>query len=209
MPLAALNEEDGWTILGDLNQRRSDHTLASSRQVAAVIEYPRVEPRLERGYRSTLPILEYAKGLLPKTERALLAFQNDGPAPAATRAGREDLAATVRSEVDRLLSAYPEGTVAVIDVDSSRIRALFRGEGWRARQGDQRFWEKAGRQVVVMQPDEARGLEFDGVVVSEPADFPENFGRLGPLYTSLTRPNRKLAVVHSRPLPEEPRPRKR
>lgn len=212
MLLAALNEADAWTILGDLNQRRSDHTLASWRHVCEVIEYPHVEPRLERlerGYRSTLPILEYANRLLPKKERALLAFQEDGPVPVVTRAGREDLAAVVRSEVDRLLSAYPEGTVAVIDVDPSRIRSLFRRDGWQARRGDQRFWEQAGRQVVVVQPDEARGLEFDGVVVSEPADFPENFGRRGPLYTSLTRPNRELAVVHSRPLPEELRPRKR
>jgi DNA helicase IV len=203
MLLAAVNEADAWTILGDLNQRRSDHTLASWRHVCEVIEYPHVEPRLERlerGYRSTLPILEFANRLLPKKERALLAFQEDGPAPVVTRTGREDLAAVVRSEVDRLLIAYPEGTVAVIDVDPSRIRSLLRREGWQAPRGDQRFWEKAGRQVVVMQPDEARGLEFDGVVVSEPAAFPENFGRRGPLYTSLTRPNRELAVVHSKPL---------
>ncbi|MDR7384409.1 AAA family ATPase [Promicromonospora iranensis] len=212
MLLAALNEADAWTILGDLNQRRSDHTLASWKHVAAVIEYPDVDlrlERLERGYRSTLPILEYANRLLRKEERALLAFQKDGPAPVITRAGREELAITVRSEVDRLLSTYPKGTVAVIDVDPSRIRSLFRNEGWQARRGDQRFWDRADRQVVVLQPDEARGLEFDGVVVSEPADFPENFGRRGPLYTSLTRPNRELAVVHSKPLPEELRPRKR
>lgn len=47
-----------------------------------------------------------------------------------------------------------------------------------------------------------RGLEFDAVIVVEPSDFPKNFGRHGPLYTALTRPNRELVVVHSRALPE-------
>ena len=94
-------------------------------------------------------------------------------------------------------------------LDPSRIRSLIRNEGWQAQRGDQRFWNEADQQVVVLPPDEARGLEFDGVVVSQPADFSENFGRRGPLYTSLTRPNRELSVVHSKPLPEELRPRKR
>jgi hypothetical protein len=212
MFLAALNEADAWTILGDLNQRRSDHTLASWKHVCEVIEYPHGEPRLERlelGYRSTRPILEYANRLLPKKERALVAFQEDGPVPVVTRAPLGALATTVRAEVDRLLSAYPKGTVAVIDVDPSRVRVLFQREGWQARRGNQRLWERAGRQVVVAPPDEARGLEFDAVVVSEPAEFPQNFGRRGPLYTSLTRPNRELAVVHSKPLPEELQLRKR
>jgi DNA helicase IV len=55
---------------------------------------------------------------------------------------------------------------------------------------------------MVLSPDEARGLEFDGAVVVEPADFPQNYGRRGPLYTALTRPNRELSVVHAKPLPD-------
>lgn len=56
--------------------------------------------------------------------------------------------------------------------------------------------------MTVLEPDAARGLEFDAVVVVEPADFPQNYGRLGPLYTALTRPNRELVVVHSKLLPD-------
>lgn len=55
---------------------------------------------------------------------------------------------------------------------------------------------------MVLHPNEARGLEFDGVVVVEPADFPEDLGRLGQLYTSLTRAVQELTVLHSRPLPK-------
>ncbi|RWR25209.1 hypothetical protein D8Y24_03210, partial [Agrococcus lahaulensis] len=53
----------------------------------------------------------------------------------------------------------------------------------------------------------ARGLEFDGVVVVEPAEFPENYGRQGVLYTALSRANRLLTVVHHKALPKELRSR--
>ena len=56
---------------------------------------------------------------------------------------------------------------------------------------------------------DARGLEFDGVVVVEPADYPENVGRLGLLYTSLTRATKELVVVHTKPLPKNLRTRKK
>ncbi len=55
----------------------------------------------------------------------------------------------------------------------------------------------------VLRPEEARGLEFDAVVVVEPSDFPEKVGRHGTLYTSLTRANQELVVVHSKPLPQQ------
>jgi len=65
-----------------------------------------------------------------------------------------------------------------------------------------RTWRRAEAEVTVHKPDSARGLEFDAVIVVEPADFPVNYGRRGPLYTALTRPNRELSIVHSKPLPD-------
>ncbi len=44
-------------------------------------------------------------------------------------------------------------------------------------------------------------LEFDVVVVMEPAGFAKKRGVTGQLYTSLTRANRELGVVHSKALP--------
>ena len=49
----------------------------------------------------------------------------------------------------------------------------------------------------------ARGLEFVGVVVVEPADFQPKLGRHGSLCTALTRGNQELVVVHSKALPTE------
>ena len=64
-------------------------------------------------------------------------------------------------------------------------------------------WQKENASIRVLPPQRARGLEFDGVVVVEPADFPENFGRQGVLYTALTRANKYLTVLHNRALPKD------
>jgi superfamily I DNA/RNA helicase len=58
-----------------------------------------------------------------------------------------------------------------------------------------------GGVVTLLLPPEAKGLEFDAVVVVEPSEVYEDQrgGRL--LYIALTRAVQELAVVHARPLP--------
>jgi DNA helicase IV len=57
--------------------------------------------------------------------------------------------------------------------------------------------------VPVLTPREAKGLEFDHVVVVEPALVVDEGGESGlrELYVALTRPTKTLTVVHARPLP--------
>jgi DNA helicase IV len=58
--------------------------------------------------------------------------------------------------------------------------------------------------IPVLTPRQAKGLEFDHVVVVEPAlVVEEGAGGQGlrELYVALTRPTKTLVVVHSRPLP--------
>ena len=60
-------------------------------------------------------------------------------------------------------------------------------------------------RIPVLTPREAKGLEFDHVVVVEPALIVEEAVEgqgLRELYVALTRPTRTLVVVHARPLPE-------
>ena len=60
--------------------------------------------------------------------------------------------------------------------------------------------------VPLLTPREAKGMEFDHVVVVEPAAIvDEALGGQGlrELYVALTRPTRTLVVVHARPLPDE------
>ena len=57
--------------------------------------------------------------------------------------------------------------------------------------------------VPVLTPRQAKGLEFDHVVVVEPAAVADDGDRgLRELYVALTRPTQTLVVVHARPLPE-------
>jgi DNA helicase IV len=55
----------------------------------------------------------------------------------------------------------------------------------------------------VLTPRQAKGLEFDHVVVVEPALIVDEGGESGlrELYVALTRPTKTLAIVHARPLP--------
>jgi DNA helicase IV len=57
--------------------------------------------------------------------------------------------------------------------------------------------------LPVLTPRESKGLEFDHVVVVEPALIEEEGGDSGlrELYVALTRPTKTLTIVHSRPLP--------
>ena len=56
--------------------------------------------------------------------------------------------------------------------------------------------------VPVLTPREAKGLEFDHVIVVEPALVAAREQGLRELYVALTRPTKTLVVLHARPLPE-------
>jgi len=57
--------------------------------------------------------------------------------------------------------------------------------------------------IAILGPVEAKGLEFDEVIVVEPAELvqPDRRG-LRLLYVTLTRATQRLQVVHAQPLPE-------
>jgi len=93
---------------------------------------------------------------------------------------------------------HEPGFVAVITTRPGPISDGFRKLRWH-RPGDvKEAWRNGRRTVLVLRPGRARGLEFDAVVVVEPASFPENVGRAGSLYTSLTRATKDLHVLYSR-----------
>lgn len=59
------------------------------------------------------------------------------------------------------------------------------------------------RKVVVVDALAAKGLEFDQVIVVEPAALLAAGPRgLGTLYVALTRATQQLGIIHSQPLPD-------
>jgi superfamily I DNA and RNA helicase len=56
--------------------------------------------------------------------------------------------------------------------------------------------------VAVLSVTEAKGLEFDAVVLVEPARIMRESPRgANDLYVAITRPTQRLRVLHSQPLP--------
>ncbi|MFT4246270.1 MAG: AAA family ATPase [Micrococcaceae bacterium] len=52
-----------------------------------------------------------------------------------------------------------------------------------------------------LTPKQAKGLEFDSVIVVEPSELFTAAGKVGDLYVSLTRASQKLTIIHDKPLP--------
>jgi hypothetical protein len=96
------------------------------------------------------------------------------------------LTETVRTAVTDLVAAY--STVGVVVPPALRAAV------------DKEVDGLAG--ATVLAPPDAKGLEFDAVVVVEPAELAGSTARgLRLLYVALTRAVQELVVVHARPLP--------
>jgi DNA helicase IV len=58
------------------------------------------------------------------------------------------------------------------------------------------------QDIVVISPREAKGLEFDGVVVLEPATMLNHeHGKVGDLYVAMTRATQRLRLIAAEPVP--------
>lgn len=203
--LSFIHEGGSVSLFGDMNQRRSDWTADSWERLAVDLELTDddgVVPlrHLQTGYRTTRQILKFANQLLPSADRANHGIR-DGIAPEVRRVGAGQLIAEVLGSADSLSQRHPEGLTAVISRDPKPISDAFRNAGWsRGRTRDS--WKSDERTILVLHPDRARGLEFDGVVVVEPSSFPQNVGRDGVLYTSLTHATKELSVLYSGAMPK-------
>ncbi|WP_125611629.1 HelD family protein [Specibacter cremeus] len=99
------------------------------------------------------------------------------------------------------LDALNGGLLAVITEASQVARTT---AAVRAMYG-RRVGHGAGsleQDIVVIDPHEAKGLEFDGVIIIEPSGLlAAAGGRVGDLYVSMTRPTRRLRLVTTTELP--------
>jgi len=180
------------TILGDVAQGTGPVAYGSWDDVLPLL--PRggeaeVE-ELRHAYRVPREIMELALPLLetiaPGTQRPL-AYRAGGSAPVLRHVEEDGLLREAYVEAAGL--AREDGLVALIVPDELVEPALAH--------------ESAFDGIPLLTPREAKGLEFDHVIVVEPALVAEREQGLRELYVALTRPTTTLVVVHSRPLPPE------
>jgi DNA helicase IV len=183
------------TMLGDVAQATGPVTYRRWEELRAYLSADaevRIE-ELRHAYRVPAEIMDFALPLLatiaPDVEPPI-AYRQGGAPPRLVRVAEGELLAAAMREASALTEL--DGLLAVI-----APRSLAGG----APRGDS--FDEAS--VPVLTPRQAKGLEFDHVIVVEPALIAEEGGEQGlrELYVALTRPTKTLVVVHARPLPEE------
>ncbi len=184
-----------FTLLGDVAQATGPVAYGSWNELLAQLPGgERAEVReLLHAYRVPREIMALALPLLEHIAPDMdppLAYRTGAEAPRIV-ASQSPLA-TAYDEATQLAEA--EGLLAVIAPaslrgDPSEAPALF-----------------DDTRISVLTPREAKGMEFDHVIVVEPALIvEESVGGQGlrELYVALTRPTTTLVVVHDRELPPE------
>ena len=192
-----------WTLVGDMQQRHSQQVKSWSDITSRMTGTRWDERVINDGYRTSQAIADFAAALLPKSaglRRASPLGRGIPPRIINASALGRTVESIALAECHRLAADRPDGTVAVITPHIEKVVQEARMSGWSAE--DRWTWaDRDLNRYSFLAPEEARGLEFDAVVVVEPATFRANSGSDGRLYTSLTRANLELVVVHSRPLP--------
>lgn len=191
-----------FTIVGDMAQADAP---AASRTWAEALE-PFVgdrftEAELTVNYRTPRQVVELAEQV---AQDAGLRFS---PARAVRDAEEEplltsvpDAASLAEAAMDRIeeaSSAVPGGLLAVITAarDVQEVRAMAT-QRFGDRLGEGAGDAASGRDLLVLTATQAKGLEFDAVVVADPgAIVEESDGGVGNLYVALTRTTQWLAVV--------------
>ena len=97
------------------------------------------------------------------------------------------------------------GRIAVISPSPGRTEALLREDPGLAAAMEAPGGDVLRSRLLVVDPVLSKGLEFDVVVLVDPADVGERSA--GDLYVAMTRPTRRLRVVSRLPLPRGLEPR--
>jgi AAA domain len=185
----------GFTILGDIAQATGPIAYDRWDELLPFLpegESARVE-ELRHAYRVPREIMDVAMPLLER-------IAPDVEPPLAYRVGAEP-PRLVRDE-DPLRAAYEEAARLAGD---EGLLAVIAPASLRGQDGISGSLFDDTR-IAVLTPREAKGMEFDHVIVVEPAQIVEEAAGgqgLRELYVALTRPTTTLVLVHSRPLPKE------
>ncbi len=189
------------TVLGDLAQATTPWAPGSWAATLGHLGHPGAEVRpLTAGYRVPQAILDLANRLLPH-------IATDVPPATSVRSGQHALAFAPLGQLTDVVrrALAEEGSIGVIAPDAMADEVLerLRAAGLEA----QPLAADADERVTVVPAGAAKGLEYDAVVLVEPAAIVDGESRravgLRRLYVTMTRAVSHLTLVHDNPLPAE------
>ncbi|OEJ95721.1 HelD family protein [Streptomyces thermolilacinus] len=196
------------TVLGDLAQATGPHIPADWDRLGALLSDHGDWNVAELGtsYRVPAEIMEFVAPLARTVAPGL-------PYPRAVREAGADAVRTVATEpwklledtvaqVARLVGSSDGSTLRSVAVivpdDSDWLDEIGRGLD---RSGD--IGDRNREAVSVLAAAQAKGMEYDHVLVVEPATIADRGpAGLRQLYVALTRSTQSLTVLHTAPLPE-------
>ncbi|HVB45206.1 MAG TPA: ATP-binding domain-containing protein [Streptosporangiaceae bacterium] len=191
------------TVLGDIAQGTTPWAARSWEHLLGHLGKPETSLEvLNTGYRVPRQILDFASRLLgviaPDLAPAVSVRQDPGSLT-VTEVTEQTMAQTLAATCTAALTS--PGSVAVItaDGDAAEAAAMLAAAGLPDAILDGNI---DGGQLLVVPVGLAKGLEFDHVVVVEPARIAAAEARgLQRLYVALTRAVSSLTVLHAEPLP--------
>ncbi len=213
--LARRAERGSMTVLGDLAQATTPQACGSWREALAVLtghlgeltsadtKTTVNETELTVGYRVPAAILDVANRLLVEAAPEVTparSVRDGGDPPLVLQVAPDELIGTVVSEVAELRGRTASVAVVALDDRLDALKPALEAAGLAAdRVGGAGL---PGEQAVALvTPPAVKGLEFDAVVVLEPAEIARLDSGLRHLYVAMTRAVQHLGIVHVDELP--------
>jgi DNA helicase IV len=193
------------TLLGDLAQRTTPWSADRWRDAVGHLDRRSVRvEHLPRAFRAPKEVLDFANRLLPQIAPDVHPARSVRGVPGSLRIRTAVPTAVAAAWLRALDEALAEdGSVGLVVADGAvpAVGAELAGRGIEFREVD-RF--DTDTRLALVPASAVKGLEFDQVVLVEPADIADP--ALGPtglrrLYTALTRAVLGLTIVHAKPLP--------
>ncbi|TWE11680.1 HelD family protein [Rudaeicoccus suwonensis] len=200
------------TVLGDIAQGTTPWATDSWATTMQHLGKPEHHLEvLDRGFRVPASVIDFAARLLPAMAPGLGApvsvRENPGRLDLLQVEGPDAVADAVRDQIGA--ARGEQGSIGVIlpDARVAQLSRALSAAGIEHGRLDQNHGDDSDHQVQLVPATVAKGLEFDHVIVVEPAAIaaaePDRRTGLRRLYVVLTRAVSSLAVVHAEALPVE------
>jgi DNA helicase IV len=196
------------TVLGDIAQGTTPWATGSWQQMLRHLGKQEADLRvLDTGYRVPRQILDFASQLLDRIAPGLSAARSvrqDAGSLVVTATSEATMAAALSAACADALARPGSAAVIAADDQIAALTAILGRASVRHGVLDGISEDGSdGGPLVLVPVSLAKGLEFDQVIVVEPARIAAAESRgLHRLYVALTRAVSRLTVLHAEPLPE-------